>query len=391
MSAPSQLAERGVALEMTARPLARGPGFVTRDATPADNEQLIALSAACAMTGEIGLRIDRRPDFFALNRLEGERWQVGVAEAAGRVVGCIAVSERRAFVNGIEMRTAYVGDFKVHPAHRDTRVADSLSHYAERVCAGLPPAAPVVITVLAGNRAMERRLSGPRGVAAFRKLATVRTYSIPILWRRRADESGAVRVETARWSDLDEMAKLWNRLAPQRQLAQAMSVTSMAEWIRAAPGLDISSYRLARSVNGDILGFFAVWDQRPFKQLTVVAYSRRMRVARAAFNTLAPIFGAERLPRKGAPLNCATIANVCVPESRPDVMRALILAAYGELRGKQYSFMNIGLDVRDPLGGALRGLLAQPTDVNAYVMTIRRGVLPEFLDDRTVHCEIALV
>jgi hypothetical protein len=194
-----------------------------------------------------------------------------------------------------------------------------------------------------------------------------------------------------RWSDLDEMATLWSTLAPHRQLAQIMTAASMAEWIRAAPGLDISSYLLARSVNGDILGFFAVWDQRPFKQLTVVGYSHRMSVARAAFNTLAPVFGAERLPRKSAPLNCVTIVNVCIPESRPDVMRALILAAYGELRGKRCSFMNIGLDVRDPLGGALRGLLAQPTDVNAYVMTTRRGMLPEFLDDRTVHYEIALV
>lgn len=367
------------------------PGFVIRDATPADNADLIALSAACAMTGDIGLRIDRRPDFFALNRLEGQRWQVGVAEALGRVVGCIAISERRAFVNGVETPTAYVGDFKVHPDHRDTRIADALSHYGERACADLPAAAPVMITVLAGNRAMERRLSGPRGVPAFRKLAGVRTHSIPILWQRRADVRGRLLVETARWSDLNEMVRLWRKVAPHRQLAPAFTATSMAGWIQAAPGLDISSYRLARSVNGELLGFFAVWDQCAFKQLSVVGYSRRMSVARAAFNALVPVVGAERLPRRGKPLECVTAANICVMESRPDVLRALVIAAYNDLRGRKYSFMNIGLDLRDPLGASLDGLLAQPTDVNAYVMTTRRGVMPELLDSRTLHYEIALV
>ena len=47
--------------------------FVIRDAQVSDNEGLIALAAACPMVGDISLRIDRGPRFFALNRLEGER------------------------------------------------------------------------------------------------------------------------------------------------------------------------------------------------------------------------------------------------------------------------------------------------------------------------------
>ena len=52
-----------------------------------------------------------------------------------------------------------------------------------------------------------------------------------------------------------------------------------ADWIQKAPGLDISSYRLARTARGELVGFLAVWDQRSFKQLTVVGYSRRMNAA----------------------------------------------------------------------------------------------------------------
>lgn len=365
--------------------------FTIRDAVPADNPSLVALASSCAMRGDVALRIDRGPDFFVLNRLEGDRWKVGVAERGGEIVGCVAVTERLVFVNGREMRAGYAGDLKVHPGHRDKNIADALSQYAEAGLTQIPPTAPAMITVLAGNRSMERRLSGPRGIPQFRRLATIRTFSVPILWRRREANTEKLSVAPAAWSDLDEMAALWREVAPRRQLAPALSASSMADWIHNAPGLDISSYRLARSTDGRLLGFFAVWDQRAFKQLNVVGYSRRMKVARSVFNLLAPAVGSERLPSPGSPLNCVSIAHICVPAEAPEVLRALVVSAHNKLRGSGFSFINLGLDTRDPLRAGVDGLFAQPTDVNAYVMTTRRGVVPELLDERPMHCEIALV
>ena len=65
-------------------------GVATRSAgrTPADNDALVELSVACPMEGDIGLAVDRAPDFFALNRLEGDAWRVGVVDGPdGRPVG----------------------------------------------------------------------------------------------------------------------------------------------------------------------------------------------------------------------------------------------------------------------------------------------------------------
>ena len=366
-----------------------GAAFVIRDAQISDNESLIALAAACPMVGDISLRVDRGPSFFALNRLEGERWKVGVAERDGAVVGCVAVSERRSFVNGRETRTGYAGDLKVHPAHRDTKIADELSLYSERSFTALPPTAPVLITVLAGNRAMERRLSGPRGVPAFTRIGTIRTHSVPILWPRHV--SSSIAIAPAKWNDVAEMAALWKRVAPLRQLAPVFPVDAMAWLRRPVPGLDISTYRVARGPTGELLGFFAVWDQRTFKQLNVVGYSRRMRMARAAFNAVASVVGGERLPEAGHPLNCVTVAHICVPGDRPEVLRALVASAHNDLRGSGVSFMNVGLDTRDPLSAAMHGLFAQPTDVNAYVTRARCGVPSESLSEAPIHYEIALV
>lgn len=366
-----------------------GDDFVLRDATAADNEQLIGLAAACPMVGDVSLRIDRGPDFFALSRLEGARWKVGVVERDTGIVGCVAISERLSYVNGRESRTGYASDLKVHPAHRDTRIADELSKYAERESADLPSAAPVLITVLAGNRSMERRLAGPRGVPALRRLGTIRTHSLPILWRRPV--SGSIDISSAGWRDLEEMASLWRQVAPLRQLAPVFTVDSMAEWIDSTPGLDISSYRLARSRSGELLGFFAAWDQRTFKQLNVVGYSRRMQAARSIFNLVAPVVGGARMPGTGHALNCVTVAHICVPGERPEVLRALLASTHNELRRTGISFINIGLDTRDPLSSATEGFFAQPTDVNACVTRSRAGIPCEPLDEAPIHYEIALV
>src|SRR5829696_479630 len=137
-----------------------GRPFTVRDAEPSDNWGLVALARACSMSGDIELRIDRAPDFFTLNRLEGERWRLAVAERDGQIVGCICTSERDSYVNGERQRTGYVGDLKVHPHHRDSVIADGLCRDAAELMTVLPECARVLITVLAGNAPMETGLTG---------------------------------------------------------------------------------------------------------------------------------------------------------------------------------------------------------------------------------------
>src|SRR5688572_8118711 len=184
-----------------------------REAVSTDNAGLIDLASSCAMQGDIALRIERDPDFFALNRLEGDRCRIGVAEHDGKIVGCIAASERTVYIDGRPTKTGYVGDLKVHPAHRHREMADALCRYAQNVTRELPVGSPVLITVLSGNRSMERRLSGPRGLPRFEPVTTLRTHSVSVLWKRRLPDTPDVVVEHASWRDVDDMIGLWNRVA----------------------------------------------------------------------------------------------------------------------------------------------------------------------------------
>ncbi len=365
-----------------------------RPAGPEDNGALLELAAACPMEGDIGLCVQRRPDFFALNRLEGDRWSVGVVDGPqGSPVGCIAVAERLVHLHGRPTPTMYVSDLKVHPRHRGAGAADTLTAYAREKCvAAGGDGIPTFVTILAGNRSMERRLSGPRGLPNLHRFATIRSHSVSLLWRRRPPpvvDGG--RVERGQIEDIEEMAALWQQVAPHRQFAAVHDATSLAAWIEAAPGLDPSCYWLARTAGGSLAGFVGLWDQESFKQLTVTSYSPKLAVVRSMFNAAAPLVGATRLPPAGGAIRHLSAVHVCVPGSTPGVLRSLLVHAYNELRGDGYSFLTIGLDVRDPLTEALSGLLAQPTDIWACMATLGGPYRGPDIADRPVHHEIALV
>src|SRR6266699_1531305 len=190
-----------------------------RRATPTDNTALLALAAACPMRARLTLCVRREPDFFALNRLQGERWDVGVVDGpAAGVIGCIATAVRLAYLNGATVPTAYVSDLKVHPDFRGRRngspgVADALTGYARDAVGAVDPAMAVLTTALAGNVAVARRLSGPRGLPLLSHVATIRLRSIPMLVLRRAHADAGVTVRRAQDRDLDEMAELWRTVA----------------------------------------------------------------------------------------------------------------------------------------------------------------------------------
>ena len=376
---------------MTTVLLPARPASVVRDATAADNAALVALAASCPMHGDITMCVERAPDFFALARLEGERWRVGIAECDAEVIGCVAASERLAYVNGAATRTAYVSDLKVHPAHRGGFAADRLVAFgreAVREYGGDDMLA--LVTVLGGNRSMERRAVGPRGLPTLTKFATLDVHAIPLLWPRPHSVDG-VRVRAARFEDVEEMGALWNRVAPARQLAPVLGAARLQAWIADAPGLAPEDYLVAQRADGRIIGFLALWDQHPIKQLRVQSYTTRLAAVRGVLNALAPLARTPRLPAAGAVLPSLAVVHCCVPGDEPDVLHALLLHAYAARRGAGYLFFTVALDRRDPLRAALRGLLSQPTTVGAYATTPAGRWTGAPLDERPLHFESALV
>ena len=363
---------------------------IPRTATVADNPALVALSASCPMRADVSICVHRSPDFFALNRLEGEEWEVAVVESSGGAVrGCVAMARRTVWIDGRPSESAYVGDLKVSPRARGKAYADALCEHATEWCRRIRPDLPCLITVLGGNRAMDRRIELSRSIPPCTPVGTVRVHTVPLLRRRRFPRGGP-RVSRAQPENLSEMAELWSRVAPGRQFAPEFDADGLARWIDRAPGLRCDDYRLARGVDGRIEGFVALWDQRPLKQLHVVDLTRRGRFFRRAFNGVAPLTGGLRIPEVGQAFRALSAVHVCVPGDRPEVLRRLLLSASREYHGR-YSFFTIGLDVCDPLARALAPFRSLPSDVAVYVTSPDGTYTGPGDGERPIHFETALV
>lgn len=346
--------------------------MTVRDARPDDNAALVALAALCHMNGDVSLCVDRCPDFFALNRLAGDPWRVGVIDGDEGPIGCIGVARRPVYLDGRPIQVAYLGDLKVHPAYRQRGAGRALVRWAVAGARDMVGANdPLLATVLAGNTSVDRLRHGFAPGA--RRWATFRSHSVSLLWKRRMPQT-ELTVRPALPADVPDMATLWQRLAASRQFAPILESFPVRE-----PSLD---YLLAHRPGGELAGFIGMWDQHRIKQMRVTRYSPRLAATRVAFNVAAPLLGAPRLPPPGGALSYRTVVNPCAPD--PETLRTLLVHACNRLRG-HYSFLTIGLDTRDPLTRALAGMLAQPTDVDLLVL----GGTPE--GTAPVHFEIATV
>lgn len=342
------------------------------------------------MRADISICMHRSPDFFALNRLEGDDWRVTVVDAGGEgVVGCIALARRRVWLDGRSVDSFYVSDLKVHPAHRGTGVADALQRGVWEWCRAAGPDLPALITVLAGNHAMDRRIRAIRSMPPLTRVGTVRVHTVPLL-RRVSPLPGFPRVSRADAADVAELADLWSRVASERQFALHFDASDLARWIAAAPDLRLEDYLVARDGTGRIVGFLALWDQHRFKQLHLAGLSPGGRLFRRLFNTAARARGARPLPPVGDAVRCLAAVHVCVPPDRGDVLRRLLLAGIHAAHGTA-SFFTIGLDVRDPLASALAGLRCLPSDVELYATSADGEFGGPRGGDRLCHFETSLV
>ena len=364
------------------------PPVQVRGARAGDSAGLIDLASACPMEGAIGLAFDRAPDFTAALRAGPGRFELGVAERDGELAGCVAVAERPSLLHGAPAALFYGCDLKVHPGLRGTGTAQALIRWVcDRVRDRAGSGAPILTTVLAGNAPMERLCDGAHGVVPLERFATLRNFAIPVV-RRRSRVSG-LSVTEAQAHEVEEMADLWSRVAPQRQLAPALDAAALAA-AAGTPGLSLDRYLLARGADGRLRGFIAVWDTHALKRLRVIRWSPRLRAVRALLNLASPLTGAARLPGAGEPLRAPSVLHLCVPGDDPGALRALLLAALARLRGTGAHLLNLGLDARDPLQSALGGLWAQPTAFHACLSTPAGRWTGAPLDDRPLHFEVSL-
>lgn len=321
------------------------PGIITskmisyRLANRADNEQLIAITAASGMPGETPLRIERQPDFFALLEQRGES-KVFIAVEDDAIIGVICVSSQQVYVAGSLLPLQYIGDFKVAASHRNRGIGlelcNQLADDLIRTNCDL-----AFLNVSKGNTRPLSFFRNRPGVPDFSDIGQFKIYQF--LGRRKTVVHREMEIVAS-----PPTMELINFLAPyyaKYELGPPIG----------AGHLQNTSIYVMRD-NGDIVAAICLADTMGVKQNIVTRLSWKMRLVLRCINSISKIAGISKMPVLNQPVKMIYIKYLAVNGSDKRLVRLLVNHARNLAYKTGYSFASIGLHEKDPLNSCFSGL-----------------------------------
>lgn len=309
--------------------LSRHPGV--RRAGPADNPRLLDFFEAAPMrTTGFDVRYRRRPDFFRLLRLQGDRAHVVVGEEPdGTLAGVGTLSLRPGFVHGRPTTVGYLGDLRVRPGRVRSALwrrvfAEILAHAHE--IEELADCEHWITAILDDNtsarRALDRRRPGAPRLVTLARFAMRNLVARLPLPRRRA-RTRPWRVFRATPADAPALAAFLDAVNRGRPLGFR---DGLEERLSRWEGLVIGDFVCASDAAG-LVACVAPWSAAPVKQTQVSRVPAGLRAlgALAALVPGRPV----RVPRSGEPLRAPTLTHLAFADrlgaaDRVAVFRALL-------------------------------------------------------------------
>lgn len=360
------------------------------------------LFSSITMDAAISLQVRREPDFAALYRMQtAHAWETWIGEIDGEVVGLATLLVRDGYLDGTVQRIGYLGDLRLDRRIRGREILATiygpiLDEFAARHDVGV-----FLTSVIASNKRAVAALTGP-GAAAFgiptyhllqrfqiRALQTLAAQRPPLAIRRRFP------VRAATDADIPAIAELLDRDASTRAFGIPMDVARLRADLEAWPGLSIGDFLLAiDAADGSLAGCIAPWDATPVKQTWVTAYRGSMAWVRRGHALGATLLRAPALPRAGRPLRYAYATHQAVRDDDPNVLRALLHAAWIAARRSADGNVFLSCRVPDAERGSIayRGFVSSDLPAHVYAVVPAGGPLPpELLDVDRLGFEMALV
>lgn len=358
---------------------AAGTDVAVRRAEPADNEALCELFASVTMESDLDLSIRRDPDFFALYRLQGRTWECWVGETERGMGALGAIVVRNGYLGGRPAPIGYLGDLRVAPGLQGRNVVADFYGPVLRDVATRHRCEIFLTTIIASNQRAIRALTGPRARAAgIPPYHLVRSFGIRAVYltvpipRPRS----RFRVERATASDVREIADFLDADGKARPFGYALPEPELRRRLREWPDLDISSFYIARTPAGDLVGCVALWDPRAVKRTVVRDYRGRMLKVRRAYNTAGKLLRFTPLPDPGSEMQYAYATHLAVPSGDPRVMRELLHRIYADQRTTGRTFIAFSAFDDDPLRPAFRGFPYTDLATNLYAVPAPGSDLP---------------
>lgn len=310
-----------------------------RIATKEDNLKLIQLTATSAMAGDVGLRIDRKPDFFSLLKMRGDT-KVIVAEENDRIIGCISVSLQKVYVGGEIIPLQYIGDFKVAEHYRNKGVGLQLcNEIADYVISQNSDL--TFLNVSMGNTKPVSFFKNRPNVPDFDNIGIFKIYQI--IGKRMKPKVRNYSIEETLLNN--EVLHFFNSHYRNYQLGTVLTLEKF----------DRTRVFIIRE-SEKIIAAMSLVDTMPVKQNVITALSWKMKLILNIINVYGSIAGLSKMPLLNEPVKMLYIKYLAVDRNRSSLVKLFVNYARNIAFEKSYSYVSIGLHEKDKFNDCLTGL-----------------------------------
>ena len=311
-----------------------------RLATDKDNQQLIDLTAATGMDGDISLRIDRQPDFFKLLRMRGKS-KVFVAVDGTTIIGCLCVSHQQVYIGEQIFPLQYIGDFRVAPSFRNKgiglQLCNELADYVVGQGADL-----AFLNVSKGNTKPISFFKNRPNIPDFENIGLFNIHQF--IGKKRKTVHPDFTIESIPVTD--ELIQFLNDHSCKYQLGNVITSETLE-------GTDAVVIRQ----NNNITAAMCLMDTMSFKQNVVTGLSWRLKYLLPTINSVYKISGISKMPAINEPVRMMYVKYLVVKNNEKNMVRLLINHARNIVYDKSYSFVSIGLHEKDPMNHCFSGML----------------------------------
>lgn len=346
-----------------------------RLATQADNARLCELFAEVDMSAELVMAEERGPDFFALQRLQGDAGYTVMLEDTALphrpAFGCISIIARDAWVDGQIQRVGYGCDLRIETAYRGGKVFPKAIKAFMRFMQKREQIDMMYCAVLSNNTRGRNSLLHQGRKREGQPLAQVITpynmTSIQFVGARKANDP---RVRRAQDSDRPALIEFLAAQQKERFLGYVVTEAWFDQRLKTWPGLRLEDFFVLKDGDGRVLACAAPWDTAPNLRCSrVQSYQGNMRWQKLAYNAEARLRGFPTLPQVGEHFRFQYLTHLEVQDNDATLLNALLRGIYNELRSQPLHFMSLMIPQGSPLEKGLRGFRTRRIPMELMALT----------------------
>ncbi len=260
-----------------------------RPVRPEDNKQLIKLSLSAPMLGNVGVCIDRSPDYFAyynqfgpchndisIPDIDTEKdygWVAACVEDNGEIIGVVATASKPVMYEGRVLRAVFPSDARIAPRYQSKGVLKKLIKYFSKNWISAP--ADVVIGyIIKGNYRAEKGFK--EGASEVVTGVPVGDFHMVQLSMYRPYKNSKIKIERANENDIPEVVDILKAFYSDYHFSPVFNIDSWNRMVERTIGYSMNDFRIVRE-NGKIQALIGLWDQKQVRKVIATNFPARIK------------------------------------------------------------------------------------------------------------------